>query len=435
MSVIDKIKLDGTTYDVGKTPDTTLAVSGSPADAAKVGTELEKKVDKVTGKGLSTEDFTTAEKTKLAGIAEGATALTIDATLTQSGQPADAKVVGEKIADLKDDLSDYFGRKIDISMSTSAQFINLSGTTADINSPSSSGEGFHYGVYACEVGDVFEVNAVGGAGARAWGFISSDGTILTVADSLATVNTKVTAPTNSAYFIVNDKSGQTSYKLNGDTIPERVSALESDVVELQEEVDSFEGISEEVKEALLACFRHVAFVDNEEDYYGALEEALGGVIPEIKVFLGKGTSVTEIVDNSKRALSEPIPFTNEIPITMQWADNNGYVWQPKPLTSQHGITSGIVGVGANGVAYERCRMTVLGTGRDEFWTDRPGQLILADNDSTVPVTVQDTDGTFRILFANGADQTADLPSIPPSGFFFVGNKKYRLVVGNNEELI
>jgi len=30
------------------------------------------KVDKVTGKGLSTEDYTTAEKSKLAGIAEGA---------------------------------------------------------------------------------------------------------------------------------------------------------------------------------------------------------------------------------------------------------------------------------------------------------------------------------------------------------------------------
>lgn len=104
MSVIDKIKLDGTTYDVGKTPDTTLAVSGSPADAAKVGTELDKKVDKVTGKGLSTEDFTTAEKTKLAGIAEGATALTIDATLTQSGQAADAKAVGDKIGSLRDDL-------------------------------------------------------------------------------------------------------------------------------------------------------------------------------------------------------------------------------------------------------------------------------------------------------------------------------------------
>lgn len=35
-------------------------------------TELNKKVDKVSGKGLSTNDYTTAEKTKLAGISEGA---------------------------------------------------------------------------------------------------------------------------------------------------------------------------------------------------------------------------------------------------------------------------------------------------------------------------------------------------------------------------
>lgn len=35
-------------------------------------TELAKKVDKVTGKGLSTNDYTSAEKTKLSGIAEGA---------------------------------------------------------------------------------------------------------------------------------------------------------------------------------------------------------------------------------------------------------------------------------------------------------------------------------------------------------------------------
>ena len=37
-------------------------------------TSIDGKVDKVTGKGLSTEDFTTAEKTKLAGVEAGATA-------------------------------------------------------------------------------------------------------------------------------------------------------------------------------------------------------------------------------------------------------------------------------------------------------------------------------------------------------------------------
>lgn len=41
-------------------------------------TDLAKKVDKVEGKGLSTNDYTTAEKTKLAGIADGAQANIIE---------------------------------------------------------------------------------------------------------------------------------------------------------------------------------------------------------------------------------------------------------------------------------------------------------------------------------------------------------------------
>lgn len=53
-----KIKGDGDHYTMELLDDTTVDLSG--------------KVDKVAGKGLSTNDYTTAEKTKLAGIAEGA---------------------------------------------------------------------------------------------------------------------------------------------------------------------------------------------------------------------------------------------------------------------------------------------------------------------------------------------------------------------------
>lgn len=42
------------------------------------------KVDKVDGKGLSTNDYTTAEKNKLAGIASGATATTVENVLTST---------------------------------------------------------------------------------------------------------------------------------------------------------------------------------------------------------------------------------------------------------------------------------------------------------------------------------------------------------------
>lgn len=53
-----KIKDDGDRYTMELLDDTTVDLSG--------------KVDKVAGKGLSTNDYTTAEKTKLAGIATGA---------------------------------------------------------------------------------------------------------------------------------------------------------------------------------------------------------------------------------------------------------------------------------------------------------------------------------------------------------------------------
>lgn len=48
------------------------ALDDDPNFATTMTTELGKKVDKIEGKGLSTEDYTTIEKTKLAGIATGA---------------------------------------------------------------------------------------------------------------------------------------------------------------------------------------------------------------------------------------------------------------------------------------------------------------------------------------------------------------------------
>lgn len=59
------------------------------------------KVDKVSGKGLSTNDYTTAEKTKLAGIATGANNTTVENSLTSTSttnalSAAQGKVLNEK---------------------------------------------------------------------------------------------------------------------------------------------------------------------------------------------------------------------------------------------------------------------------------------------------------------------------------------------------
>lgn len=57
--------------DAVSSVDVTEQISGK-ADKTYVDEQLDTKVDKVSGKGLSTNDYTTAEKNKLAGIATGA---------------------------------------------------------------------------------------------------------------------------------------------------------------------------------------------------------------------------------------------------------------------------------------------------------------------------------------------------------------------------
>lgn len=63
--------------------------------------KLGNKVDKETGKGLSTNDYTTTEKNKLAGIAEGANKTIVDSALSStSTHPVQNKVVNAAINDL-----------------------------------------------------------------------------------------------------------------------------------------------------------------------------------------------------------------------------------------------------------------------------------------------------------------------------------------------
>lgn len=69
-----KAKLEGIEDEANKTVvDSALSDSSTnPVENKAVKSALDTKVDKVDGKQLSTEDYTTAEKTKLSGIAEGA---------------------------------------------------------------------------------------------------------------------------------------------------------------------------------------------------------------------------------------------------------------------------------------------------------------------------------------------------------------------------
>lgn len=62
---------------------------------------LSNKVDKVAGKGLSTNDYTTTEKNKLSSIEEGANKTTVDSAMSSSStNPVQNRIVNEAISNL-----------------------------------------------------------------------------------------------------------------------------------------------------------------------------------------------------------------------------------------------------------------------------------------------------------------------------------------------
>lgn len=69
----NKVARTGTSFD-GSTTTKALTQKGTFETFLQEHQDISGKVDKVDGKGLSTNDYTTAEKTKLAGIASGAEA-------------------------------------------------------------------------------------------------------------------------------------------------------------------------------------------------------------------------------------------------------------------------------------------------------------------------------------------------------------------------
>lgn len=86
MSATDKAKLDGIAEGATAiTVDSAISsTSTNPVENQAIYTALSGKVDTETGKGLSSNDYTDAEKTKLAGIEAGANAYTLPAATTSA---------------------------------------------------------------------------------------------------------------------------------------------------------------------------------------------------------------------------------------------------------------------------------------------------------------------------------------------------------------
>ena len=89
---------------------------------------LDLKVDKVTGKGLSTEDYTTAEKSKLAGIEAGAE---VNVNADWNAISGDAQILNKPTIPSISGLVPYTGATADVDLDTfglDAKFIKIKGT-------------------------------------------------------------------------------------------------------------------------------------------------------------------------------------------------------------------------------------------------------------------------------------------------------------------
>ena len=140
------------------------------------------------------------------------------------------------VSELKEDLSKLNGNitgNIPIVFSKSDHYINTADSPVDLSALVQGTTTWHRAIIDCSEGDRFKIQVDGGDEARAWAFISSDGTILSNAESskvTSYINTTITAPANTAALIIQDqnKSGTNkSYLLNDDNLESRIADTES----------------------------------------------------------------------------------------------------------------------------------------------------------------------------------------------------------------
>lgn len=129
------------------TVDSTLSgTSTNPVQNKVIKTELDKKVEKVDGKGLSTNDYTTTEKNKLSGIAEGANKTVVDnALIDTSSNPVENQVVTSALGELNGKLNNKVDKVTGKGLSTNdftdaakQQLANLVAGTITVDSALSS---------------------------------------------------------------------------------------------------------------------------------------------------------------------------------------------------------------------------------------------------------------------------------------------------------
>lgn len=186
----EKTKLAGIEDGATKTIiDSSLSsTSTNPVENKAVNAALVTKVDKVNGKGLSTNDYTDTEKSKLAGIAEGANKTIIDSTLSStSTNPVQNKIINGALGTKVDKVE---GKGLSENDLTDELLTKINNTASKVE----------------------EIATVGGE-PNVIEVIKRNGTILDINDKAVdiTVPTKVSELTNDSKFTTLTEVGTQGY--------------------------------------------------------------------------------------------------------------------------------------------------------------------------------------------------------------------------------
>ena len=221
-----------------------------------------------------------------------AESLETDDTLTQPGQAADAKAVGDKLTSLiggdeQREITDWvYGKGINTGSAVEI------GDTVDITSFIDWFSLKHV-VVECQEGDKFHLDITGATNARAYAFLTSNNVLISRSDAGQAISGYITAPQNAGKVIIQSVYRQTetdtitddgtAYKfvqgsgniVRFDIVQDKTEAQKAIARENIGISSSGEGLSDEAKAALLDCFKHVAWIDgNGQNYYNALYDAL-----------------------------------------------------------------------------------------------------------------------------------------------------------------
>lgn len=408
--------------------------------------------------------------------------LVIDPTLTLPGQPADAKATGDAIAEIEDEIAQIVPG---LSSEAKAALLNCFSHVAWIDE---HGQDYYDALYnALYDGDyVYEWSANSGVipqgltySSVEWGTNNEylkvyDGNLFLGYANNMTIEVEVAydAPYNNSHGItVADRvnHGVRLYTKPDGTLrfvgSENGQTSGTDVVGVDSSI--FHKIKIELQNGTASLYIDDAFIASRDAYSSPYlfrpvlnssptitgfskriksikftRDKNAVLEDKIKVFFGKGISGSNIIDNTKRFLTEPILFDTNLPLTVQYSgcaeynvryavkivDNQGNIWVYNSSTDEYDI-----------FWRKNDDITVQADDVYQGWIVSDSEIVSGKRVDDVQyiyekANILNTNGSIRILFAD-IDSTDNTPDYNIGGTLVIQRRSYILEGRDKNEFI